>query len=77
MSSFSVYKCVCHEVSFADLKKIVDNEHDPINESPAAILKALKSKTQCSTNCGMCTPYILKMIQTGQTRFEPMPFPCD
>lgn len=73
MNPYTVHKCVCHDVSFATLKKIVDDEHDPINESPVAIHEALKSKTRCSTNCAICVPYILKMIQTGQTRFEPMP----
>lgn len=38
------------------------------------ILKQLKIQTLCATECSKCVPYIQRMIQTGETRFEPINF---
>lgn len=38
------------------------------------ILNSLRDQTGCTTGCALCTPYILRMIQTGQTAFDPLPF---
>jgi len=38
------------------------------------ILQKLRDQTGCTTGCALCTPYILRMIQTGQTAFDPLPF---
>tara|TARA_A100001391_G_scaffold87883_3_gene58232 strand:+ start:140 stop:310 length:171 start_codon:yes stop_codon:yes gene_type:complete len=37
------------------------------------ILQKLRDQTGCTTGCALCTPYILRMIQTGQTAFDPLP----
>jgi bacterioferritin-associated ferredoxin len=62
----SVSRCVCHQVTFADLQRIVLETECNFEE--------LKSKTGCCTDCGMCEPYVRLMLKTGQTRFEPMTF---
>lgn len=68
-----VDRCVCHKVPFAQLDRIVEEEHDVETESVEAIFADLQQRTRCSTGCGMCRPYILRMIETGQTSFVPFP----
>jgi bacterioferritin-associated ferredoxin len=59
-----VTHCVCHNLSFEQL----------LDQARAAGLgfDQLRDATKCSTNCGMCEPYIRLMLQNGQTRFRPM-----
>lgn len=68
-----VDRCVCLKVPFRLLDQIVENEHDVETETTESIFEALQKRTKCSTNCGMCRPYILRMIETGQTSFVPFP----
>ncbi|MFG0313850.1 MAG: bacterioferritin-associated ferredoxin [Phycisphaerales bacterium] len=68
-----VDRCVCHRVPFKLLDQIVENEYDVEKESVEEIHEALSKRTKCSTGCGMCKPYILRMIETGQTSFVPFP----
>ena len=60
----AVDRCVCHEVSFAELKELA--------RSAGCTLEELRDKTNCCTGCGMCGPYVRLMLKTGQTSFEPM-----
>lgn len=68
-----VDRCVCKQVPFKLLDQIVEREHDVERESPEQIFEALQKRTTCGTGCGMCRPYILRMIETGQTSFIPFP----
>ena len=68
-----VDRCVCHHVPFKLLDQIVEREHDVETESTEQIFQDLQKRTKCSTGCGMCRPYILRMIETGQTSFVPFP----
>lgn len=69
----SVDRCVCHQTLFSDMlttalamraRGVDDDQH---------ILQKLRDQTGCTTGCALCTPYILRMIQTGQTTFDPLP----
>lgn len=54
-----IKKCVCFDTTFAHLKE--------------AEIKSLEEAAQrfgCGTNCGLCKPYIQKMIVTGETEFS-------
>ncbi len=68
-----VTRCICLDVPFTLLDRIVEREHDVETESTEAIFEALQKRTRCSSGCGMCKPYILHMIETGQTSFVPFP----
>lgn len=68
-----VDRCICHKVPFKLLDQIVENEHDVERETTQQIFEALQKRTKCGTGCGMCQPYILRLIQTGQTSFVPFP----
>ncbi len=67
-----VDRCVCHQVPFTTLNEMVRRGHDVETQSAEQIHAALSAKTKCSTGCGMCKPYILRMIETGQTSFPPI-----
>ncbi|MCH8567354.1 MAG: (2Fe-2S)-binding protein [Balneolales bacterium] len=60
----SVKMCVCHKKKFAQIKEICDKEGlktlDDIIHSDVA-----------AKGCGMCHPYIEKMLITGETCFIP------
>jgi NAD(P)H-nitrite reductase large subunit len=54
-----VRRCVCFDVTFAKLA-----------EAGVSSLEEASEKFGCGTKCGTCKPYILKMLQTGETAFS-------
>ncbi len=56
-----VDRCICHDIAFSRLKELADRHGHGLDE--------LARITGCSTNCGMCKPYIIRMLETGQTLF--------
>lgn len=55
--------CVCHQVTFKELKCYV-NENDMDFEE-------LLAEKRCCLGCRLCRPYIVKMLCTGETAFAP------
>lgn len=53
----AVDRCICHNVTFAELKKLADGGVRDLDE--------LSNRTGCGTGCGMCIPYIRVMLATG------------
>jgi len=53
-----IKKCVCFDTTFAQLK-----------EAGIKSVEEAAERFGCSTNCGLCKPYIEKMIETGETEF--------
>lgn len=60
---FEVTKCICFDMTFEEMKKIMYENN--IN----SLVELKKIKTVAS-NCKLCIPYINKMIETGETKFE-------
>jgi bacterioferritin-associated ferredoxin len=56
-----IHRCVCHDIEFADLKRLADSLNLDI--------QGLKQAANCSTSCGMCEPYIRLMLATGKVKF--------
>ncbi len=60
----TVTRCVCHKRKFSELKQI-------------AFVKKIKSVEGfqqlrlAGCGCGICRPYISKMLRTGETAFVP------
>ncbi|RYG26321.1 hypothetical protein EON82_03800 [bacterium] len=52
-----IRRCVCAGVTFEELKRLG--------------VKSLSEAADydCGINCGRCQPYILQMIETGETAF--------
>ncbi|MBN4056783.1 (2Fe-2S)-binding protein [bacterium AH-315-J21] len=55
--------CVCHEVSFAKIKKLSESME-------TSEIGALQKEIPFGGNCGMCLPYIKRMLKTGETVFS-------
>ena len=54
-----VDRCVCFEVTLAELKAYADS-HD-------AGMPELREHFSCGRGCGLCVPYIEEMLRTGRT----------
>jgi bacterioferritin-associated ferredoxin len=55
---FPVKMCVCYDTTFADLK-----------QSGVRSFEDVANRFGCGTGCGLCRPYIARMLETGQTEF--------
>ncbi|MDZ7692739.1 MAG: hypothetical protein U5K69_16705 [Balneolaceae bacterium] len=64
MSRYTVKKCICHSRTFEEIKLYAEtNNIDDVDE--------LVADGYCSTICGLCIPYVSKMLESGQTEFDP------
>lgn len=53
-----VRRCVCFSTTFAELK-----------EAGVRSVEEAAERFGCGTNCGLCRPYIQRMIETGEVAF--------
>ena len=60
-----VDRCVCFEVTFTELKAYAD-EH-------GCDFGGLAARFGCGRGCGLCIPYIRRMLATGETSFTLVP----
>lgn len=59
-----VNRCICHQVSFIEIKKIAEAKNlKTLEEIQAA-------KISC-TQCKLCIPYVKMMLKTGKVSFDP------
>lgn len=54
--------CVCRSVTFASLL--------PRSRAAGWDLEALAAATGCGAGCGLCRPYLRRMLATGETEFR-------
>jgi bacterioferritin-associated ferredoxin len=54
--------CVCRRVPFASLLLLARAEGWGLDELAAA--------TGCGAGCGLCRPYLRRMLATGETEFR-------
>ena len=64
MDDCPVDRCVCHNVSFAELVRI--------GRTSGAGLEELQRRTGAGTGCGLCLPYIRAALATGRGSFPVM-----
>lgn len=55
-------RCVCFDVRFSELKR-------KLGEQPAN-LEQIGRRFGCGSCCGICRPYIERMLETGETVFH-------
>lgn len=60
-NDFEIDRCVCFDLRFADLKT-------KLAERPATVDQIAK-RFGCGSCCGLCRPYIERMLRTGETVF--------
>ena len=56
-----VSRCICRGIAFNDLL--------PRAREAGWNLEDLMRETGCGAQCGLCRPYLRKMLSTGQTAF--------
>ena len=54
--------CLCRRTSFSDLL--------PLARAGQWDLETLIAETGCGGQCGLCRPYLGRMLETGQTIFH-------
>lgn len=59
--TLGVTRCVCQRMSFATLRQLA--------LSHRWTLEDLIRETGCGVQCGLCRPYLARMMDTGQTAF--------
>jgi bacterioferritin-associated ferredoxin len=57
-----VSRCICRDTSFADLL--------PRARRHSWTLLDLIGQTGCGGQCGLCRPYLRRMLETGETEFH-------
>jgi bacterioferritin-associated ferredoxin len=58
-----VDRCYCYQQSFADLKRIAD-------EQGAETVADLQEHVLFGQNCRLCHPYVRRMLKTGEIVFD-------
>lgn len=61
MSPVHVTMCVCRRFPFARLL--------PLARARGWALEDVRRETGCGDNCGLCRPYLRRMLATGETDF--------
>lgn len=62
MSPIAVSMCVCRAVPFSALL--------PRARAAGWDLGAMMRETGCGAQCGLCRPYLRRMLATGETTFQ-------
>jgi len=57
-----VSRCICRDRRFAELF--------PLARLNAWTLPDLMRETGCGAQCGLCRPYLRRMLRTGETEFH-------
>lgn len=58
----TVDRCICQRHLFADLL--------PVARAEAWTLADVMRETGCGDQCGLCRPYLRRMLETGETVFH-------
>ena len=64
-AAFVVTRCVCMRMPFERLL--------PMARREGWDLAALVARTGCGDQCGMCRPYLARMLETGATSIGLLP----
>lgn len=59
----TVDRCVCFGRTFADLQAVAER-------TGAATVEALQAHAAFGRKCGLCRPYVRRMLATGETVFH-------
>jgi bacterioferritin-associated ferredoxin len=62
MGGLEITRCLCRGVAFAQLL--------PLTRQNGWNLEELMRRTGCGAGCGLCRPYLRRMLATGETTFR-------
>jgi bacterioferritin-associated ferredoxin len=57
-----ISRCICRNVEFSELL--------PLARANGWSLDDLVRETGCGGQCGLCRPYLSRMLRTGETEFH-------
>lgn len=57
-----VKRCICFQRTFAEIKVLCE-------QNVWTTIAEIACGTGCSTGCGLCRPYLARMLFTGDTEF--------
>ena len=60
-----VRACLCYPNHFADIQAMAQAEG-------WSTVRQITENLGCGSGCGLCAPYLAKMLRTGETEFEIM-----
>ncbi|NGP76940.1 hypothetical protein G3570_09870 [Balneolaceae bacterium YR4-1] len=64
MAYRNVTRCICHSRSFEEIKEYA-------KEQGISSVEKLQERKYCSSGCGLCSPYVEMVLETGETEFTP------
>ena len=56
-------RCICHQVTFEELRRRCERDS-------GTDFDTLQREFRCGTGCGLCAPYVRRMLRTGATVFH-------
>ena len=59
----TIDRCVCFDQTFAHLRRVAER-------TGAATVEALAREAVFGRKCGLCRPYVQRMLETGETVFH-------
>lgn len=62
MSGIEISLCICRQVEFQTLLPLARQHGWTVSE--------LVRETGCGGQCGLCRPYLRRMLETGETTFH-------
>lgn len=62
MTAITITRCVCQRFPFAELA--------PLARARGWALEDVMRETGCGDQCGLCRPYLKRMLATGQVEFH-------
>ena len=62
VGSVIISRCICKARSFEDLLPLATARHWDLAD--------LMRETGCGAQCGLCRPYLRRMLRTGETEFH-------
>ena len=58
-----VKSCLCYQYTFFELMQMA-------KENRWSTVEQISGAVGCGTGCGLCRPYLQKMLRTGEVEFE-------
>ena len=68
-NGLNIDRCVCTDVTFREMKEWADAQIES-NPKSCPTQHDVRAQFGCGTICGLCRPYIAKMLLTGDTEFS-------
>jgi bacterioferritin-associated ferredoxin len=67
---FSIDRCICFQRTFAELQQVAETHG-------CRRLEELQQQVKFGQNCGLCHPYVRRMLRTGTVVFHELLRPED